>query len=146
MQFSPDGRLLALGGMDEGTVTLWELDTGKELFAVTSLTAAEGTSTSRWIYWLAFSPDGRLLASQGDHSTIKLWETATGKEVPALAGFQGVADSAAFSPDGRWIASTNNDKGVPLWEVATGQLVRTLYDDRAYAGDVAFTPDGDWLV
>ena len=104
------------------------------------------------IYCIAFSPDGRLLASTGDHSAIKLWDTATGKEVRTLAGHQGMPDAFAFSPDGRWLASTSSrDIGVTLWEVATGQAVRTFeehgqYENPHYAGEIAFTPDGDWLV
>jgi WD40 repeat protein len=75
---------------------------------------------------VAFSPDGRLLASGSDDQTVKLWDVETGQEVRTLRGHNGGVWSVAFSPDGRLLASGSGDGTVKLWDVATGQEVRTL--------------------
>jgi WD40 repeat protein len=70
------------------------------------------------VYSVAFSPDGRLLASGSDDTTIKLWEVATGREVRTLTGHTDWVRSVAFSPDGRLLASGSNDKTIKLWYVS----------------------------
>ncbi len=98
------------------------------------------------VFSVAFSPDGRLLASGSDDETIKLWEVATGREVRTLEGHFGVVFSVAFSPDGRLLASGSWDATIKLWEVATGREVRTLTGHTSYVWSVAFSPDGRLLA
>jgi hypothetical protein len=94
---------------------------------------------------VAFSPDGRLLASGSADKTIKLWEVASGSLVRTLSGHTNYVKSVAFSPDGRLLASGSADKTIKLWEVASGSLVRTLSGHTDYVTSVAFSPDG-WLL
>ena len=95
---------------------------------------------------VAFSPDGRTLASGSWDNTIKLWEVATGREARSLAGHTGDACSVAFSPDGRTLASGSSDNTIKLWDVATGREVRTLAGHTDEVCSVAFSPDGRTLA
>jgi len=67
---------------------------------------------------VAFSPDGRLLASGSSDKTIKLWDVATGSEVRTLKGHTHYVLSVAFSPDGRLLASGSWDDTIKLWDVS----------------------------
>jgi hypothetical protein len=95
---------------------------------------------------VAFSPDGRRLASASYDGTVKLWDADTGQEVLTLRGHSGRVTSVAFSPDGRRLASANDDGTVMLWDAATGQEVLTLRGHSYSVGSVAFSPDGRRLA
>ena len=75
---------------------------------------------------VAFSPDGRTIASGSDDHTIKLWDAASGRELRTLQGHTGHVNSVAFSPDGRTIASGSGDNTIKLWDAASGRELRTL--------------------
>ena len=95
---------------------------------------------------LAFSPDGRLLASGGASEAIKLWEVATGREAKSLTGHRAWVSSISFSPDGKLLASGAGDKTIKLWEVATGRELRTFTGHQDALNSVAFSPDGKLLA
>jgi len=106
---------------------------------------------------LAFSPDGRLLATATFHTnTVKLWETATGRELRNLsAGGQNTSSMSpvfAFSPDSRLLAAAGGNNTVKVWEVANGREAQTLTGGQASFMNafgftyVAFSADGKKLV
>ncbi|WP_084763412.1 NACHT and WD repeat domain-containing protein, partial [[Scytonema hofmanni] UTEX B 1581] len=101
---------------------------------------------SELVISVAFSPDGKTLASGSADKTIKLWDVATGKISQTLTGHSKWVNSVAFSPDGKTLASGSADKTIKLWDVATGKLSQTLtgHSDGVYS--VAFSPDGKTLA
>ncbi len=75
------------------------------------------TGHSDWVLSVAYSPDGRYLASGSYDNTIKIWEVATGKELRNLTGYYLPVNSVVYSPDGRYLASGSGDKTIKIWRV-----------------------------
>ncbi len=95
---------------------------------------------------VAFSPDGRRLASTSWDRTVKLWDAATGAELATLRGHEHEVNGVAFSPDGTTIASASRDGTVRLWDAARHAEVAVLRGHEGRVWCVAFSPDGSRLV
>jgi WD40 repeat protein/serine/threonine protein kinase len=158
--FSPDGKRVVTGSYDR-TARVWDVVTGKELLVLagtasgvarldfyrayragrlTELLAAKGHTS--WVWGVAFSPDGKRIATCSEDRTAKVWDAATGKEIRSLTGHTGIVWGVAFSPDGRRIVTGSGDRTAKVWHVATGREVFSLKGHTAAVFGVVFSPDG----
>jgi len=140
VKFSPNGKLLALGGYQE--VRLVDPASGKPLATL--------SGHADYVRSIAFSPDGKMLAAAGGPpqrgGEIKIWNVDSLRLLKTLTGHKDCIYSVAWSPDGKLLASGSYDRMVKLWSVATGQEVKNLQDHIDAVFAVAFSPDGKHLA
>jgi WD40 repeat protein len=148
LAFSPDGKLLATGDGEpygsiddrEAQIRCWNLDDGRVVRRFTGhLNSVES---------LAFSHDGKLLASSGGDARARVWDPATGKRVCQIRGEQG-RRTVRFSPDGQQLLVASTGGTLGLWQAGTDQKVRHFGpqgNDRRYIVHAAFLADGKTIL
>ncbi len=138
--FSPDGEHFLISGSLDGTSPrVWEIAGGREVARMEAVA----------IESVAFSRDGRWLATGGWDYMVRLWEVESGRELRTLKGHKGLVGAVAFSDDGAWLL-TGGDDGQALtrpkhstariWDTKTGRELRRYRVDRAYITAVALAP------
>jgi dipeptidyl aminopeptidase/acylaminoacyl peptidase len=99
-----------------------------------------------WVHTVAFSPDGRLLASGARDSTVWLWDVVATKQLAQLKGHTDWVHAVAFSPDGRILASASEDKTIRLWDAATQTQLAVLEGHKDWVHALDFSPEGNLLA
>jgi WD40 repeat protein len=136
--FSPDGDLIATGA--EGAVRVWQISDGVLLH----------TLEHDWdrMRHLAFSPNGRLLASGGESNQAQLWDVADGSLLYSLEHAHWIA-GLTFSADGKNLISASEDGRIRLWQANIGSVIRTFEQPDSindWTRSLAISPDGEVLA
>ena len=134
--FSPDGQYLAVASSIG--VWLYDVATYREL----ALIPGHMTENA----FVAFSPDGTLLALGTYQGSVELWDVSTSTKIATFEGHTSNVTSVVFSPDGTTFASGSGDNTVKLWDVATRRNIATLEGHTRRVKSVAFSPDGTILA
>ncbi|HEX6306225.1 MAG TPA: protein kinase [Anaerolineales bacterium] len=138
LDFSPDGRRLAVADLQSRVVRVWEIASGQEVLSLAGHTDDVND--------VVFSPDGQRLATVSSDGTARIWDAITGDELVTLFGHNGWVFGVDFGPLGRRVATGGQDGTARVWDAQTGEQLLVLAGHGGGIGNVAFSPDGRLLL
>jgi len=136
LAWNPNSQHLAVAG--RSVLAMVDARTGSEVLRL--------GSHGDIIREIAWSPDGRQVATASDDNSVKIWDVATAREVRMLVGFSQKVYSVDWSPDGTRLATADWAGQVNIWNPVTGRLLCTLASDGAQLFCVRWNPDGKRLA
>jgi WD40 repeat protein len=142
LDFSTDGSKLGVASSGsqgrDGLAKVWSVPDGTELYDLSKHSGAVND--------IAFSPDGKLIATAGEDGVIKFWDAAQGVYKSPIYNNGTAIYALDFSPDSSLLVSGGAGNDAVLWNVETGGLVRTLRGHEGAIYSVAFNPAGDRII
>ena len=137
--WSPQGDRLASGGSGDALVKVWDPLRGVELARLRG-------HQYPLVFGVAWSADGKRLASAAGDRFVMVWDAETGRNIWIMRGHTAYVDGVVWSPDGTRLASAGFDNSVRLWDPRTGEETLVLRGDSARFLDVSSRPDGAQLA
>jgi len=128
--------MASAGGYQDNTVRMWNTE---KLRALSVL-----RNHYDWVTGVAYSPDGRRLASSSADGSLRVWNLITDTGVMVMSGHTGPIGSVAWSPDSTTIATGSLDGTIRLWDAVSGETRRVI--ETGYVWQVVFSPDGSLLA
>lgn len=135
--FAPDGKT-ALSGSKDGTLILWDVETGRPLFRY--------YGHGRPVMSLAFNPNGKRIVSGDDSGQIRSWELDPRGELQRFSPAESELSQIQVSPDGRLALAVDSENGIELWDLANGSLARRLKEHSQPIVSAGFSSDGQFIL
>jgi len=134
--YSPKGTRIA-SCSEDGTVRLWNIDTGNCHVFYDQSEFAGGA---------AFSPTGDLIATASSSNAVEVWDVESGTKRKLLIGHTDVVNSVTYSPHGMLAASASEDMTIRLWDLGSEECLHTLYGHTAGVCSVVYSPKGNQIA
>ncbi|RKU09975.1 hypothetical protein C6501_14275 [Candidatus Poribacteria bacterium] len=151
LAFAQNSTTFVSGDPKDGKIRLWDAATGRQLSIFKAKSKFAGISRQepepqKGVNAIAFSSDGKTVASGHDDNTVRLWRTDSSTEIATLKGHTGRINTVIFSPNNTILASCSADKTILLWDVGKKRKQAILTGHRAGVRELTFSPDGKILV